>query len=268
MRVARLALPVLLLVTLLFALIDFGLRKLHFLEKWGSDWDPLKLPPSDRQAKQVRRSSSIAGIIIQSLFILWWWNHGSIPYLVVTNAGAHMHFAPVLTMLYVPVLVIAFLNLAQHWLNFVEPDWRWLPPTTGLVTSLVALFVLYPLLVTSPLISISEPNSLPLNANEAAQIQKVLAMSVTWLWIGIMVVGAISPGGWLGSRDKRCRTICPERQRTAWPTSECAADDKASHKVDKSSRAAPGSTCTRATIASGAQANSENATSRERPVAT
>ena len=191
LRMARLSLPVLLLVTLVFALIDFGLRKSRFLETWGSDWDPRKLPSSDRQAKQVRRSSSIAGIIFQSLFILWWWKHGSIPYLVVTHAGAHVHFAPVLASLYLPVLIIAFINLAQHWVNLAEPDWRWLPPATGLVTSLIALIILYPLLGTSPLISISEPNGLPISAREAAQIQNVLALSVTWLWFGIMIVGAV-----------------------------------------------------------------------------
>lgn len=190
-RVAWLSLPALLLVTLVFAVIDFVLRRFHFLEKWGSDWDPRKLPTTAGQAKQVRRSSSIAGIIVNSLFIVWWWNHGSIPYLVVTGAGAQVHFAPVLTALYAPILVIAFINLAQHWINLVEPDWRWLPSAAGLVTSLLALIVLFPLLGTSPLISISEPNGLPISAREVAQIQKLIALGVTWLWIGIAVVGAI-----------------------------------------------------------------------------
>jgi len=190
-RVAWLSLPALLIVTLVFAAIDFGLRKFGILEKWGSDWDPRTLPTPARQAKQVRRSSSIAGIIIQSLFILWWWNHGSIPYLVVTNAGAQVHFAPVLTALYVPVLIIAFIHLAQHWINLAEPDWRWLPPAAGLATSLLGLIVLYPLLGTSPLISISQPNGLPISAREAAQIHYILGQCVNWLWLGIVVVGAI-----------------------------------------------------------------------------
>lgn len=190
-RVSWLSLPALLLVTLVFAAVDFGLRHFRILEKWGSDWDPRKLPSAVHQAKQVRRSSSIVGIIIQSIFILWWWNHGSIPYLVATDAGAKIHFAPVITALYLPVLVIAFIHLAQHWINFAQPDWRWLPPATGMVTSLIALIILYPLLGTSPLIAISERNGLPLNAREIAQIQGLVRMSVTWLWIGIVVVGGI-----------------------------------------------------------------------------
>jgi len=189
-RIARLFLPALLLVTLVFAAIDFGLRRFGILEKLGNDWDPRKLPASARQAKQVRRSSSIAGIIIQSLFILWWWNFG-IPYLVVTNGGAQIHLAPVVTSLYAPVLVIMFINLAQHWVNLAEPDWRWLPPATGMLTSILALIFLFPLLGRSPLISISELGGLPLNAREAEEIQRILGHCVTSLWLGILIVGAV-----------------------------------------------------------------------------
>jgi hypothetical protein len=193
-RVAWLSLPVFLVVTVVFAAIDFGLRRFHLLEKWGGDWDPQTLPSPARQAKQVRRSSSIAGIIINSLFIVWWWTHGSMPYLVVTDAGPQMHFAPILTSLYLPILIIAFINLAQHWINLAEPDWRWLPPATGLVTSLFGLIVLFPLLGSSPLISISEPNGLPISARETAEIQRIVAHGMSWLWLGIAVVGAIYAG--------------------------------------------------------------------------
>ena len=186
----------------------------------GSDWDPRTLPTPARQAKQVRRSSSIAGIIIQSLFILWWWNHGSIPYLVVTNAGAQVHFAPVLTSLYVPVLIIAFIHLAQHWINLAEPDWRWLPPATGLVTSLLGLIILYPLLGTSPLISISEPNGLPISERESAQIQHILAQCVSWLWLGIMVVGAIYAWRLAWIAWQSCLTTRRTRPKTASPTAD------------------------------------------------
>ena len=190
-RTMALTLPALFLVTAIFALIDAGLRKFHLLEKWQSDWDPRTLPSPAHQAKQVRRSSSIAGIIIQSLFILWWWNHGSIPFLVLNDSGARIHFAPVLTALHLPILIIAFIHLAQHWINLAEPDWRWLPPATGMITSVIALVVLYPLLGSSPLISISEANGFPIKPAEAAQIQNIIAIGLTWLWIGIIVGGAI-----------------------------------------------------------------------------
>jgi hypothetical protein len=88
-------------------------------------------------------------------------------------------------------LVIAFLILAQHWINLLEPDWRWLPPATGLVTSVLGLVVLLPLLGASPLISISEPGGLPLNPRDAAEIQQVVGHCVSALWLGIMIAAAI-----------------------------------------------------------------------------
>lgn len=190
-RTTHLALPALFFVTLAFALFDLNLRRFHFLEKWAGRWDPCSLPSSDRQAKQVRRSSSIAGIIIQSIFILWWWNHGSIPYLVVSNSGAQVHFAPVLATLHLPILVIAFVNLAQHWINLAEPNWRWLPPATGVLTCIAALVFLYPLLHTSPLILIFDPNGIAISAREAAEIGGLLSLGAISLWFGIMIVGAI-----------------------------------------------------------------------------
>ena len=110
---------------------------------------------------------------------------------MVTHSSAEMHFAPVLTALYLPILILAFIHLAQHWISFARPDWRWLPPATGMVTSLIALVILNPLLGTSPLISVSEPSGLPISAREAAEIQRLVAVWLNWLWIGIMLGGAI-----------------------------------------------------------------------------
>jgi hypothetical protein len=190
-RVAWLSLPLLLIVTLVFAAIDFVLRRFQIVERWGKKWKPEALPSAARQAEQVRRSSSLAGIIINLLFIIWWWRFGSIPYLVLTANGAAVHLAPVVTSLYLPVLIIAFINLAQHSINLIQPDWRWLPPVTGLLTSLLGLIFLFPLLGQSPLISINQPGGLPIGAREGGVIQTLVAQSVRWLWFGILLVGIV-----------------------------------------------------------------------------
>jgi hypothetical protein len=189
-RVAWLCLPALLLVTLVFAAIDFALRRFGILDR--KDWDPRQLPATATQAKQVRRSSSIAGIIVQSLFILWWWKHGSIPYLVLNSGGARLQVAPVIASLYAPVLIILFINLAQHWINLMEPNWRWLPPATTVITSILGLACLYPLLGSSPLISLSLPNEMSLNSQSVLEIQRLLAVCLASLWIGICIAGAVS----------------------------------------------------------------------------
>jgi hypothetical protein len=191
LRVVRLSLPALLIVTLVFAVIDWSLRRFHLIEKWTGGWDPGSLPSADSQRKQVRRSSSIAGIIIQSLFILWWMQHSSIPLLVITKAGAQVHFAPVLASLHFPILVIAFICLAQHWISLVEPGWRWLPPLTGMITSAAGLFVLYPVLKTRALVIINDPNGVPISAREMSQIGHALSLGVLGLFVGILIAAII-----------------------------------------------------------------------------
>lgn len=193
-RLIRFSLPVLLVVTAAFALLDYCLRKFGLIEKWSSDWDPGRLPSADRQEKQVRRSGSIAGIIVQSLILTWWWNHGRIPSVVITNAGAGIHFAPVFVTLYLPILILLAINLAQHGVNLFQPNWRWLPPITGLITGIGALVVLFPLLWISPLISIVNINGTLMDPNEAAGIQQVLWVAIMSLWISIVIACAIF--GW------------------------------------------------------------------------
>lgn len=190
-RVARLSLPALLLVTIVFALGDWTLRRFHLIEKWSERWDPRRLPSADHQHKQVRRSSSIAGIIIQSLFILWWMRPSSIPLLIINRAGAQIHFAPVLASIYFPVLAVAFICLAQHWINLVEPGWRWLPPLAGIVTSLAGVIILYPLLKTPALITIFDRNGMPISEREMTGIQHVLSIGLVSVWLGVLIAGVI-----------------------------------------------------------------------------
>ncbi len=190
-RVVRLALPALLLVTVIFALIDWTLRRFRLFEKWRDRWDPKSLPSAERQEKQVRRSTSIAGIILQSFFILWWMKYGNIPLVVLTKAGAQVHLAPAFASLYFPILIIAFVILAQHWINLVQPGWRWLPPLVGIVTSFGGVFIFYPLLKTPALVTILDRNGVPITPGEIAEIQHILSIILGSMLLGMLIVGII-----------------------------------------------------------------------------
>ncbi|MEO6873066.1 MAG: hypothetical protein ABI233_12730 [Chthoniobacterales bacterium] len=190
-RSLGLALPTLFFLTVVFAALDAGLRKFHLLEKWTTGWEPSQLPSPERQAKQVRRSRSIAGIIIQSIFILWWLGHTSLPYLVVNRNGAAVQFVPLWNSLHLPILVIAFVCLAQHWINLAQPNWRWLPPLTGLAICLGSLVLLYPLLKTSTLITITTTNGAAPLDHVASHLNQVISISLGWTWLGIALIGVI-----------------------------------------------------------------------------
>jgi hypothetical protein len=190
-QVVRLSLPALLVVTGIFALIDSNLRRFHLLEKWSANWDPNKLPPPEHQKREVKRSSSIGGIIFTSLFILWWMRHSSVPLLFVTKTGTQIHFAPVFASLYWPILIVAFISLAQHWINLVEPRWRWLPPLTGIVTSLAGLFILYPLLKYPDLITVTDGSGVAISKGGSAGLHHLLSKGLMAVVLGMLIVGSV-----------------------------------------------------------------------------
>lgn len=186
-QVMRFALPALLVVTIIFALIDWNIRRFHLLEKWSKRWDPRGLPTAERQKKEVPRSSSIGGIIFQSLFILWWMNYASIPLLVITRHGTQVHFAPVLASVYFPILVAAVICLAQNWITLVEPGWRWLRPLVGIVTSLIGAFVFYSLFKTPELITIADQNGVAMNSHGMARLHHVLPIILGSIWLAMLI---------------------------------------------------------------------------------
>lgn len=183
----RLALPALLVVTIIFALIDWSIRRFRLLEKWSERWDPRGLPTAERQKKQVPRSSSIGGIIFQSLFILWWMKYASIPLVVITKAGTQVHFAPVLASVYFPILVAAVICLAQNWITLVEPGWRWLRPLVGIVTSLIGAFVFYSLFKTPELITIANQNGIAINSHGMARLHHVLPIILGSIGLAMLI---------------------------------------------------------------------------------
>ncbi|MGI8891159.1 MAG: hypothetical protein ACR2G0_10315 [Chthoniobacterales bacterium] len=190
-RVLHLALPTLFIVTLGFIVLDYCLRRLHLAEKWSDGWDPAELPSLDRP--QVPRSSSIAGILLQSIFILWWLGH-DVPRVLIGDGYAQIQFAPIWQTLHLPILLIAFACLAQHWINLVQPNWRWLPPLIGLLTTLASLIVIHPLLTASQLVSVSVPNGLVIDALKTGKIQHLLWFGLFSAWIGMLIAGAVYAG--------------------------------------------------------------------------
>lgn len=189
-RVLHLALPTLFFVTLAFIVLDYCLHRFRLAEKWSSGWDPHELPPLERQAKQVPRSSSIAGIILQSIFILWWLGH-DFPRVLSGEGQAQLQFAPIWQTLHLPILLISFACLAQHWINLVQPNWRWLPPVTGLLTTIAGLVVIHPLLTVSPLVTITGLDGLAMNALKTAKVQQLVSFGLLSAWIGMVIVGAV-----------------------------------------------------------------------------
>ncbi|MDQ3198141.1 MAG: hypothetical protein M3Q46_02945 [Verrucomicrobiota bacterium] len=112
------------------------------------------------------------------------------PRILSGDGQAQLQFAPIWQTLHLPILLIAFVCLAQHWINLVQPKWHWLPPITGLFTTIAALIVLHPLLAMSPLVSVIGADG-GLNALKTAKVEQLVWFGLFSLWLGMLAAGAV-----------------------------------------------------------------------------
>ena len=189
------ALLPLLLVTAGFAAIDYALGKYRLAERW----DPRSLPPL--VPKAVPRAASIAGLVVQFIFIAWWL---SLPHFSAVTFGA-LRPAPIWQTIYLPVLVIALVLFVQHAVSLFRPAWTWLPPAIGAATSIVSLAIAFPLLTADALVLVAADDSTPVAAWKIAKLNRFLHYNVliTWICIAIaavvdLVKGVRIVGGLLG----------------------------------------------------------------------
>ena len=119
--------------------------------------------------------------------LLYWSGYGKL----VTKTGTQIHFAPVIASLYWPVLIVAFICLAQHWINLVQPGWRWLPPLTGIVTSLAGVCILYPLLKHPDLITITDLSGAVISKGGTAGLYHLVSKGLWAVLLGMLIVGSI-----------------------------------------------------------------------------
>jgi len=174
---------VLLIVTLAFAAIDYGLMKFRLFEKW----DPRSLPPLDRQSGKVPRATSITGIVIQLVFTVWWFGLPNFPDLIL----GQLRPAPIWQTLYLPVLFIAIAILAQNVVTLVRPHWTWVPRAVGLLTSIASLVILYLLLQTQELVSFEGINRTALTDLKVGKLNTSLHLAVLFTWIGILIAALV-----------------------------------------------------------------------------
>ena len=182
-RLPVLALPALVLVTLVFVGIDYGLQKYRPFE----NWDPRSLPPLRRRQQNVPRSNSIGGIVIQLVFIIWWLGLPSFPDLIL----GEMRPAPVWQSLYFPVLLIAVAHLAQNVATLVRPHWVWVPPAVSLLTSIATLIILYPLVHNDSLAVLGGEDRSALSDLKASKLNRGLHWAVLMTWIGVLIAALV-----------------------------------------------------------------------------
>jgi hypothetical protein len=103
-------------VTITFVILERAQAKSGFLDKW----EPIKLPPV-RNSRQIKRSSSIAEIVANLIFSLWWlsgWSANAIlwPHLQIL-------LAPAWHSIYWGLVLTALANIVFAACNLARPYW-------------------------------------------------------------------------------------------------------------------------------------------------
>ena len=111
-------------------------------------WDPRKpeqayQPSLVEKEKQkdprVSRVDSIARLIAFAVWILWLRAIRTTPFLVFGPAAAYLKVAPVWQQLYWPIVILAFIAMAQAAINLFRPEWTWLRNAERFVMGVGAL---------------------------------------------------------------------------------------------------------------------------------
>jgi hypothetical protein len=119
------------LVTLVFAILE---RRGFPAEHLGQ-WMPERLPDATDRPQSQWQSALEVGLGIA--FILWWTGVVTLP--AVARGGAMIEPAPVWAHFYLPVLLLALVQLAIHVMKWVRPRWT---RAASVLTILLAILTL------------------------------------------------------------------------------------------------------------------------------
>jgi hypothetical protein len=117
-------------VTLIFTFLQLAERRTHFLE----NWNPHQLPPV-RDPSQISLSTSIAEVVINVAFLLWWMAYASSPFLF-DGPAFKLSLTPVRTYFFWGYLAIALFNITLAVLNLRSRYWTGLRATCRLTLDL------------------------------------------------------------------------------------------------------------------------------------
>jgi hypothetical protein len=144
--------PVVIAITLAFALLERAQAKSGFLDKW----DPLKLPPL-RDPNKIPRSSSIIEMTVNLVFLIWM-IAGSWYQTRFHIGGVTIEFAPVWTYVCWGFMLLAMFNIAISVVNVVRPIWTWQRAAVRTVTDCVGSVLLCWLMRSNFLAAINVTN--------------------------------------------------------------------------------------------------------------
>jgi hypothetical protein len=163
-------------VTIGFALLERWQVKFRFLD----NWDPSALPAvTGVDAERVPLTESIFGLILGTLFLLYWLAVPPFDRIVFSGDGVTVRLAPIWREFYFPIMFLILIGIAQNGINLVRPHWIRSREIARIVTDVSVIVLIYLVLRTRELISIVDSAGDPTKyAEQAALLNKVIAFGL------------------------------------------------------------------------------------------
>lgn len=172
-------------VTLTFIILN--LVRLKFPQPWY--YPPAALAPMI----PVARWYSLAGLVIWSVFTLWWAAVPAFPSLLLGSASQNLGLAPSWHRFYLPVLLLLAVGMAQRAINLARPLWSWLLPVARLFANAAGLALQYPMMKSYPYVVVADgTKDLPRYSHLAQTYNGNIFWGVLgWLWVYLLVSAAV-----------------------------------------------------------------------------
>ena len=177
----RLAVSMLGIITLMFAVLDKFQSKVECLHKW----DPRQLPAVPKPKDRVPRVESVFELIFSVLFVMGWLAAPRIAREVFAPASKYLTLNPALNVYYWLVLVPAVIGMVQQAINLLRPKWTWLRPPTRVVTTAITLGLAESMIKLSPFFALV-PGALT-NAKDAARYATIEFTLNRLAWWGLVI---------------------------------------------------------------------------------
>jgi hypothetical protein len=165
------------IVTFVVAVIDYVRRK------FPRDWlfPPVRMTP----LLPVAKWRSISGLVLWTLFGIWWFLLPYCPFLYFGSAS-NLRFTPGFLVFHLPVTLLLVLGIGQRLANLFRPDWNWLPPVTRLIANLAGLVIVIFMLKAYPYVAVIDPTVDPSHDGHLSGIFNAVILwgfVASWLWI-------------------------------------------------------------------------------------
>jgi hypothetical protein len=181
------------IITLIFAAIDRASVKSSCM----SEWDPRKLPKVKAETPAKRRINAVASLVFAVLGFIWLLAIPDNPFLILGPAAVFLNAAPILHLVYWPLVALAIATIFEHAFILARPQLTWFPPTFRIATTLLSAWIVGVLLRTQTYLLPVDPKF----AQVAGIVNLCILISVA-IWAVCLVIQLLVYG-WQAFREIR-----------------------------------------------------------------